>query len=268
MTAETGLSAAVLRAWEQRYGFPTPGRSASGHRRYDPGQVEQVRRVLRDRAAGMSLEAAVARARDRAAAAEPSIFAGLRRRHPALPVHVLSPRGMLAISRAIEDECFAQAEAPVLVGSFQRHDLYERSAARWRELARTAAAAVVLAEFDRHRARPGAPIEVALAPAAPLRREWAVVCDAPGVAACLAGVERAPAPGRPRTFEAVWTVDPAIVRDATELALALARHHGDGVDEIASIALPPVVHDDAATILRATAITSRIVAYLDDGARA
>ena len=55
----------------------------------------------------MSLEAAIARCCPKVDRIEPSIFAGLRRRWPALPVHQLSKRAMLAISRAIEDECCA-----------------------------------------------------------------------------------------------------------------------------------------------------------------
>src|SRR5690348_15823856 len=81
LAEQTGLTVATLRAWASRYGLPTPRRSASGHRRYSPGDAEQVREVLRLRTTGLSLEAAVARARDLTAGpARPrSIFAALRR---------------------------------------------------------------------------------------------------------------------------------------------------------------------------------------------
>lgn len=39
----TGLSVAVLRAWERRYGFPEPARLASGHRRYRAADVPRLR---------------------------------------------------------------------------------------------------------------------------------------------------------------------------------------------------------------------------------
>ena len=58
---ETDLSEAVLRSWEQRHGFPQPVRLPSGHRRYTADDVERIRQVVRDRDAGMSLEAAIAR---------------------------------------------------------------------------------------------------------------------------------------------------------------------------------------------------------------
>ncbi len=42
----TGVSCHALRAWERRYGFPVPGRSQSGHRRYDSEQIERLRLVV------------------------------------------------------------------------------------------------------------------------------------------------------------------------------------------------------------------------------
>ncbi len=42
----TGVSCHALRAWERRYGFPVPGRSESGHRRYSPEQVAQLRQLI------------------------------------------------------------------------------------------------------------------------------------------------------------------------------------------------------------------------------
>jgi DICT domain-containing protein len=223
--------------------------------------VEQIRQVVRDRAAGMSLDAAIARALAAARPGDTSIFAGLRRRFPYLPVHVLSKRAMLAISRAIEDECCALADRPLLFGSFQRERFYRQSEDRWRELARTAAAAVVFADFPGDRPPRRRPVEVALADDAPLLREWAVVCDAPDAAACLAGFEQ-PHRGRGsrRRFEAVWSVDPEVVRDATSIAAALAAAGEPAVD-VPVTAQPPT--DATAIVRRATAVTNRIVAYLD-----
>jgi methanogenic corrinoid protein MtbC1 len=41
--SETGLSADVVRVWERRYGFPVPVRLPSGHRRYRPSDLHQLR---------------------------------------------------------------------------------------------------------------------------------------------------------------------------------------------------------------------------------
>ncbi len=51
----TGVPAPTLRAWERRYGIPTPARTASAYRLYSDHDVAMVRR-LRDLCAnGMSI---------------------------------------------------------------------------------------------------------------------------------------------------------------------------------------------------------------------
>lgn len=262
VAAETDVSVGVLRAWELRYGFPTPDRLPSGHRRYSAIHVDQIRQVIRDRDDGMSLAAAIDRVRTRDGRPASTIFAGLRRRWPDLPVQVLSQRALLAISRAIEDECAAQADRPVLVGSFQREREYRRSERRWRELARTASSAMVFADFRRSRQRRGGVTEISVPPDAPLLREWAVVCDAPDAAACLAAIERPANSGRrkDRRFDAVWSLDPTVVRVAADIAADLAAD----LRQIPPPTVAPRPTSDLPAILRsATAVLNRTVAYLD-----
>jgi DICT domain-containing protein len=265
VAAQTTVGVATLRAWERRYGFPTPDRLPGGHRRYTDRHVDQIREVLRDRETGMSLEAAIARVRESAHASERSILAGLRRRRPDLPVHVLSKRAMLAISRAIEDECCARADEPVLVGSFQQERFYRQSEPRWRELARTASAVIVIAHFEQTRVRRRLPTEVALTRDAPLRREWAIVCDAPDASACLAGVELLPARAsrRQRRFEAVWSVEPAVVRHAVEVAVDIVRNEHPSLEALARDVRTRALVEPLATPIRMTALTNRVIAYLD-----
>lgn len=45
VAAMTGVSAATLRAWERRYGFPSPHRTESAYRLYSDHDVELVRRM-------------------------------------------------------------------------------------------------------------------------------------------------------------------------------------------------------------------------------
>lgn len=257
----TSLSIAVLRAWESRFGFPRPDRLPGGHRRYTDRQVDQIVEVVRLRNAGMVLGSAIENvaAQDRRIA--PSIYAEVRRRWPEQPVHVLTKRAMLALSRAIEDECLAQADHPVLIGCFQRERFYRRSQSRWRELARTAASATVFADFVRDAEPSGAPSEVAVPQDRALLREWAVVCDGPHVAACVLGVERAGSEGAEngRTFEAIWSVEPDLVRDAAEVGARLDR----GSNRPQPPARSPSAPDPSVTLRRATAITNRAIAYLD-----
>jgi DNA-binding transcriptional MerR regulator/methylmalonyl-CoA mutase cobalamin-binding subunit len=42
VTRRTGIGEHTLRAWERRFGFPTPHRLESGHRRYPGSQVQQL----------------------------------------------------------------------------------------------------------------------------------------------------------------------------------------------------------------------------------
>jgi DICT domain-containing protein len=226
LVARTGVREATLRMWEHRHGFPAPERLESGHRRYREDDVELVAQVLRERAAGLSLGAAIERVRGAARGPEPSIFAGLRRRRPELQPIVLRKPALLALTRAIEDESCAQAERPLLFGAFQQERFYRRSQRRWHELARTAELAVAFADFDRVRVPARGPAEVPIGRADPLAREWAVVCEAPGHAVCLAGLELPESRARRdtrREFEVVWSVEPDVVRTATQICLELAR---------------------------------------------
>ena len=270
LTRRTGLTAAVLRTWEARYGFPVPTRLASGHRRYTEEDAAAVDRVLRSRDAGVRLEAAIAEVRaDRGAPPAPSVFAELRRRHPALPVHRLRKATLLALSWAIEDECCARAQRPVLFGAFQEARYYDRSAPRWRELARVARGTVALADFGGPVAQdPGGagPHRVHLADDAPMRREWAVVCDAPDLPAVLTAWEvpgQEGVPDRERVFESIWTVDPRAVRDAARVCARVCVEAGDAAGA-------PLLHalaDEAARggydLAAATTLFNRVVAYAD-----
>ena len=103
---ETGLAAGTIRMWEQRYGFPRPERTASGYRVYQPEDVEALRRVqaLRDR--GLSVGAAVERAREAGGLSDrPSIYAAVAATDHGASPHVLRKSTLIALSRAIENPC-------------------------------------------------------------------------------------------------------------------------------------------------------------------
>jgi DICT domain-containing protein len=266
LVARTGVEQGTLRMWERRHGFPVPERLASGHRRYSERDAELVAQVLRERAAGVSLAAAIARVRETGASAEPSIFAGLRRRLPELQPIVVRKQVLLALTHAIEDESCAQAEQPLLFGSFQRERFFRQSQRRWRDFARTARLAAVFADFDRLRAPAGGPAELPIDRDGPLTREWAVVCEAPGHAACVAAIEL-PATRRQRDpareFEVIWSVEPAVVRTAADVCLGLLRASApelaEGIDDERR---PPPVGSDDRQLRLAAAITGRTLARL------
>src|SRR4051795_11279227 len=76
---QTGVAAGTIRMWEQRYGFPEPGRTASGYRVYTEDDVSAIKRVLAFRDQGLSVPAALDRARALGGSAtdSPSLFASL-----------------------------------------------------------------------------------------------------------------------------------------------------------------------------------------------
>ncbi|MGH3357784.1 MAG: DICT sensory domain-containing protein, partial [Nocardioidaceae bacterium] len=174
----TGVSAATLRTWENRYGYPSPRRLAGGHRRYHDRDIDAIKDIVRRRSTGQAITTAIAAAIARLEQPEPSIFAGLRRRRPDLQPRVLGKQTLLALSRAIEDECCARADDPVLFASFQQRRFYEQAQDRWTELARTARAVTVFADFDEQPDPGDGPLRVPVPARAALRREWVLVCDA------------------------------------------------------------------------------------------
>jgi DICT domain-containing protein len=244
--------------WEARHGFPRPARVGSGDRRYEPEDAARVRRVLHERARGLSLAAAIERVRDWSPLQAPTLFSALRDQQPELIPRTLPLAAMLAISHAIEDECLARAARPVLAASFQRERPYRAAERRWRELARTAALAFVLADFPRRRSPRGAPVEARLDPASPAAREWAVVCVDERYTAAMAGWEQ-PATGARRLFEAVWSTDPDAVAATMRTAAGLA---GRAVAARAEAALSGRRLLDAGDTRATLALANRMVGYL------
>ena len=266
---ETGISEGTLRMWETRYGFPEPERLPSGHRRYSEEDIARVRQVVRDRDAGLSMKAAIDRARGLATEPERSIFAGVRRRRPDLQPYLLAKHTLIGLSHAIEDECAARAERPVLFGSFQRTRFWRHAEPRWRELARTAQAAIVFADFDRPSVPDdrSLPVELPLDRSDPLGREWSLICDAPDYSAFLAGWER-PGQGRvpdgERRFETIWSVEPSLVREAARIASGLVERTAPA--EMSRFAdrlreTPPPSGEELRLV---GALTNRMVAYVSE----
>ncbi len=297
----TGVRTATLRAWEKRHAFPVPERRPSGHRRYTVAHVDAVRQVLRRQQEGVRLDVAIAEvlaedeAAGRAAGARPpvpgrhSVYAAVRRHQPGLVPHRLSKPTLLALSWAIEDEFCSRAMSPHLFGSFQLDSYFRAARARWDDLARGAATCTVLADFSgtgpdepargaepdepdepdepgRAGGRVGVPRTVHLPPDAPLRREWAVVCDADDLPAVLTAWElpgQGEVPSRDRLFEAVWTIDRRASRAAARVCAEAAQEAGaawagDLVDTLAPEPGPSHADLDALT-----SMFNRMVAYVD-----
>ena len=268
----TGIAAATIRMWEQRYGFPEPARTASGYRVYTDEDVAMLRRVVAYREDGLSVPAALDRARASTGVSDhPSIFGAIASSEEPVPVRRLRKRTLLAISRAIEDETLARAAAPVVVGAFQAIRNFTPVAHRYDRMARNADACIVFADFPALRARDGHPTEIPITSDDALGNEWAVVVDAPGYAVCLLAWETPESsrddhlPDRERIFEALWTLDPRVVRRASLAGAALVGR----VDEALGERLEQMLRDRPlpfeAPVPGLTALTNRIVGYLDVG---
>jgi DICT domain-containing protein len=271
VSQRTGIPVAGLRNWEQRYGLPRPRRSAGGQRRYTEADCELLAEVLRRRADGLSLPAAMAQAMAAARNSPgPSIFAGVRRQHPDLRVHVLDKAMLLALTWAIEDECCARAQRPVLIGSFQRQRFYQAAAPRWADLARSAEQTVIFADFERSRLRDGSVAEIPIPPDSPLRREWSLVCDAPDLPACVTGWEHLgqdECRDTDRVFEVLWSVDPQVVRTAARIGTAPATAAFPAMAGPLEARLSGEPGPSSADLRRASGLIERTLDYLTRAAR-
>lgn len=256
--------------WEQRYGFPKPQRSSNGYRSYSAEDVEALRRVQAYRHRGLSIASAIERAiEDGSLSDRPSLYAAVASSGRDVRPQILRKSTLIALSRAIEHETLASAAAPVLVGAFQHESFYRAVEPRYRQLAKQADAAIVFADFKAERSPKGGPVEIPLAPEDALGNEWAVVVDAPGYCACLLAWEQhgitdpeADDDGD-RRFEAIWTLDPVATRRAAQVAARLVARSDPSLGaELDQLLLErPLAVDDSAPAL--TALTNRIVAYLE-----
>lgn len=264
LAERTGVQPGTLRMWEQRHDFPRAKRLPSGHRRYLESEVGRVLDVVSGRERGLSLSAAIQRAlQDPEAPRAPSIFAGLRKSRPELAPYPVPKRLLVPVSHAMEDECSARGGGAVLIGSFQRERFFRSAEPRWRSFSRTAELSVVLGDFREPRSPKGGPVEIPIDRSHPLSREWAIVCDGPGVSACLAGWQRpGPAGAGGRVFEILWSVEPATVRDAARIGLELASAQWPELRERVPDWLWQPAEADGSTLERATALTNRMLAYV------
>ena len=270
---QTGVAAGTIRMWEQRYGFPEPARTGAGYRVYAADDVEALRRVLAYRHRGLSVPAAIRRARETGGPSDrPSIYAAVAAAAHGGRPQVLKKSTLVALSRAIEHETLAQAASPVLFGAFQHEEFYRDVEPRYRRISQFSDAAIAFADFKELRRPAGGPIEVPIAPEDKLGNEWAVIVDAPGYAACLLAWEMpgATQPGDPgdlnRRFEAIWTLDPRATRKASQVAARLAGRAdpalGKHLEDL--LADRPLARDEPAPTL--TALTNPVVAYLEAAA--
>lgn len=94
LSRATGIPTDTLRTWERRYGFPSPERTESGHRRYSPQTLERLRLVQRAMKLGQPASAAVP--------AEPTALRTLLARASVEPEARGEPRERTSDSRVLD----------------------------------------------------------------------------------------------------------------------------------------------------------------------
>jgi DICT domain-containing protein len=259
----TGIAASTLRMWEARYGFPEPRRPSGSHRRYSDEECRVLLEIKAARERGLGMSAAIAAGREAVRAAQDSLLNGLRLRHPELPVLALPEPFMLALSTALEATAGVHP-CGVLVGAFQRLPAQHIAEPVWREMAATARAAMLFAGFPACERADGL-WKITVRAGTPLAEEWAVVCDTPTWWGCLVGRElqtRGPQPRGQRTFEAVWSLDPPVVRNAARVAAVLATVQAPALGDVVSehLRYPPDVPPSA--LGEASHFTTRVLERL------
>ncbi|MCX6394289.1 MAG: MerR family transcriptional regulator [Solirubrobacterales bacterium] len=266
VSQRTGLAASTIRMWEHRYGFPAPARTDSGYRHYTDEEIAQIKSVIAYRDRGLSLPVAVERVMMSDTPAEPSIYAAVATADGAPVPQVLRKTTLHALSRAMEHEAVAQGTAAICFGSFQHESFYRPVENRYAQIARSSDATVVFADFAKMSDNgPGKPIEVPIKAEDALGNEWTVIIDSPGYAACLIGWEQPQASSNASEtkFEAIWTVEPKVVRRASEVAARLAGRHDAALGERLQQMLSdrPLASTDNTQSL--TNLTNRIVKYVE-----
>lgn len=225
-----------------------------------------MERILRQRAAGMNMEAAVARAGPGAGQRYPSVFAMLRERHPEIAPQRLSKATLLALTHAVEDDYLARAEKAVLFGFFQQERFYRAARSRWRELALDADFACVVADFADDGEEDESPLRVGLSEDSPMRREWVLLCDSPGLGACVAGWERPGQDGsrdNEREYEVVWTMDATVVRDVARACVENIEVLSPSSRQVLEERLADQPAQPSADLRRANDLFRRLLDYID-----
>jgi DICT domain-containing protein len=100
----------------------------------------------------------------------------------------------------------------------------------------------------------------------PLNREWALVCEGQDFALCLTGWEPPESMQRPdgmRRFEAIWSVEPEVVREALRICCAIAAAKRPGVADAARARLEaPLAATPQSQLRLASAVTARMLSHV------
>ena len=197
----------------------------------------------------------------------PSVYAAVRRAAPPLQPQRLQKSSLIALSWAIEDECCARAERPVIFGAFQEERYFRAAEERWTELARIARSTIAFADFGHRRRNPWAERSSSTFPTtlpcgasgqSSATRRTTRPCSPPG--SCPAsppspignGSSRRSGPSSRRPSATA-------ARACAQVALQLG--HPEAAPLLYELAENPPA--PPAELLQATSLLNRVVAYVD-----
>jgi DNA-binding transcriptional MerR regulator len=109
---QTGLKPDTLRAWERRYGLPTPERSSGGHRLYSQHDVDTIKWLIARQREGLSIKRAVELWRQVEAEGRDPLQAATPIATPSAPTPVPHPAGetVAQLRQQWMDACLAYDE--------------------------------------------------------------------------------------------------------------------------------------------------------------
>jgi len=109
---QTGLKPDTLRAWERRYGLPTPERSSGGHRLYSQHDIDTIKWLIARQREGLSIKRAVELWRQVEAEGRDPLQAATAMATPAASILVPHPAGetVAQLRQQWIDACLAYDE--------------------------------------------------------------------------------------------------------------------------------------------------------------
>jgi MerR family transcriptional regulator, light-induced transcriptional regulator len=137
-----GVSPNTLRSWERRFGYPTPRRTAGGHRQYDLSELEALRRALLE-THNISSAIQVARQRGEGPSSASRVLEAFDRFDDALADRFMEESlALRSVERSVEELLLPAVEmAAEREGRDAEHELACRWATGWLHAARRVAPA-------------------------------------------------------------------------------------------------------------------------------
>jgi DICT domain-containing protein len=201
-------------------------------------------------------------------------------RHSNRPIRfgVYYKNTLVSLCHALEDHILTDKGTPLVISAFQQGKWYLQEAERYAEIAKCSREVVIMAAADGGFAEhptsqlPNVDL-VALNTTDPVAQEWHLIILAPTYTAMVICQELSatdygsgglPITDLERKFYGLWTLEPELVKETAELAIAHIRKYNP---ELATklINHKQTIHSTITTLEKLGPVVSRVVDYLQDG---